>query len=105
MVIPDYIPIMTERIRKEFDPIRIILFGSTAQGETDFDSDIDLLVVLPFVENKRRASVAIRRTLTDLPVSKDIFVTTPEEIRKRGKLVGDILRTALSEGTVVYERS
>ena len=105
MVISDYLPIMTERIRKDFDPVRIILFGSTVRGETDSDSDIDLLVVLPKVENKRRASVAIRRALSDLPVSKDIFVTTPDEIQKRGNLVGDILKAALSEGTVIYERS
>jgi predicted nucleotidyltransferase len=105
MVISDYLPIMTERIRKDFNPVRIILFGSAARGQIDSNSDIDLLVVLPKVDNKRRASVAIRRILSDLPVSKDIFVTTPDEIEKRGNLVGDILKSALSEGKVVYERS
>lgn len=100
----EYVPTMTERIRDVFDPVRIILFGSNARGEARSDSDIDLLVVLPDIRNKRQTSIAIRRILSDLPVSKDIFVTTPEEIDRRGNMVGDILRSALSEGKVVYER-
>ena len=66
---------------------------------------MDLLVVLPSIKNKRRDAVAIRRALADLPVSKDIIVTTPEEIARRGDLVGSILRPALREGKVLYERT
>ncbi|MBM3500020.1 MAG: nucleotidyltransferase domain-containing protein [Armatimonadetes bacterium] len=95
---------MTDRIVREFDPIRVILFGSHARGEAGRDSDVDLLVVLPKVDDQRRAAVAIRRLLADLPVAKDIVVTTPEEIAARGDLVGTILRPALREGVVVYER-
>ena len=105
MVIADYVPVMTKRIQKEFDPLRIILFGSVARGEIGPDSDIDLLVVFPEVENKRQTCIAIRRSLSDLPVPKNIFVTTPSEIEERGHLVGDILKSALAEGTVVYDRS
>ncbi len=36
------------RIAKEFQPERIILFGSYAYGKPRPDSDVDLLVVLPF---------------------------------------------------------
>jgi len=38
-----------------------------------------------------------------LPV--DIVLTTPQEIAQRGHLVGSVLRPALREGKVVYERS
>lgn len=99
-----HIATMTDRIVREFDPIRVILFGSHARGEAGRDSDVDLLVVLPKVDDQRRAAVAIRRLLADLPVAKDIVVTTPEEIAARGDLVGTILRPALREGVVVYER-
>ena len=51
------------------------------------------------------AAVAIRRALADLPVCKDIVVTTPEEITRRGDLIGTVLRPALREGKVLYERS
>jgi len=101
----DCIKVMAERIVRDYDPVKIILFGSHARGEAGPESDIDLLVVLPEVANKRQAAVEIRRLLTDLPVPKDIVVTTPEEIARRGDLVGTMLRPALREGKVLYERS
>jgi len=105
MTTADLIQTMTDRIVQDFNPLRIILFGSYARGDAGPESDIDLLVVFPQVANKRLAAVAIRRTLADLPVCKDIIVTTPEEIARRGDLVGTVLRPALREGKVLYERS
>jgi predicted nucleotidyltransferase len=102
MTTSDLIQTMIDRIVQDFHPLRIILFGSHARGDTRPDSDIDLLVVFPQVANKRLAAVAIRRILADLPVCKDVVVTTPEEITRRGNLVGTILRPALREGKVLY---
>jgi predicted nucleotidyltransferase len=105
MTTADVIQTMTDRIVRDFHPLRLILFGSHARGDARPESDIDLLVVLPHVANKRLAAVAIRRALADLPVCKDIVVTTPEEITRRGDLIGTVLRPALREGKVLYERS
>lgn len=105
MTTPDVIQTMTDRIIRDFQPLRIILFGSHARGDARPESDVDLLVVLPQVVNKRIAAVAIRRILAELPVCKDIVVTTPEEIARRGDLIGTVLRSALREGKVLYERS
>ena len=38
-------------------------------------------------------------------MAKDVFVTTPEEIETRGNVAGSILRPALREGKVLYERT
>ena len=65
---------------------------------------MDLLVVLAQVSDKRRVAIEIRRALRDLPVEKDIIVTTPEEIARRGQVVGSVLRSALREGRTVFER-
>jgi predicted nucleotidyltransferase len=105
MTTADVIQTMTDRIVRDFHPLRIILFGSHARSDAGPESDIDLLVVLPQVANKRLAAVAIRRALADLPVCKDIVVTTPEEITRRGDLIGTVLRPALREGKVLYERT
>lgn len=105
MTAADYIPILTDRIVHQFDPLRIILFGSHARGDAQAQSDVDLLVVMSAVEDKRKATIEIRRALADLPVSKDIIVSTPEEIQRRGNFVGSVLRPALKEGKVLYERS
>jgi len=105
LVQPACLPEAIERIRRQFDPVRIILFGSWARGQARPDSDLDLLVVLPHVEDKRRATLEIMRALNGLPVSKDIVVTTPEEIAARGNTIGHVLRPALREGKVLYERA
>ncbi len=101
---PECLPEAVQRIARQFDPLRIILFGSWARGDARPDSDLDLLVVLPRVDNKRHAAVEILRALNGLPLSKDVVVTTPEEIAVRGNVIGDVLRPALREGKVIYER-
>lgn len=98
------VQVMVERIVRQFRPVRIILFGSRARGEAGPWSDVDLLVVLPEVTDKRQAMVEILRALSDLPVCKDVVVTTPEELERRGHVKGDVLRAALREGKVIYQR-
>lgn len=99
-------PEVVERVVERFDPLKVILFGSLARGEIGYDSDMDLLVVFEKVEweNKRELTVEVLRALADLPVPKDVVVTDVDEIARRGDLVGTVLRPALREGKVLYER-
>ena len=96
---------MTERIVNAMHPIKVILFGSYARGEADKDSDVDLLVVMPAIGNKREDAISVRRILADLPVGKDIILTTPEELERRGAVIGSVLHPALREGRILYERT
>ena len=101
------IPIMVERIVDGFDPIRVTLFGSRARGDFTWHSDVDLLVVVdgPIDPvDRRETAVAIRRALGGLGVAKDIVVTTPDEIERRGNFAGNVLYYALREGVTLYER-
>ena len=102
----EWLPFVVERIVERFGPERVILFGSRARGEAGPHSDVDLLVVMPDgIEDERGVTVEIRRLLRDMPVPKDVVVTTPGEIERRGDLVGTVLRPALREGKVLYERA
>lgn len=94
----EWLPVIIDRLVRQFRPLRIILFGSQARGDAHPDSDIDLLVVLSHVDDKHAPMVAMPGALRDLPVAKDVVVTTPEEIARRGHLVGTVLRPALREG-------
>ena len=96
---------MVDRIVAGFQSLQIVLFGSHARSTATAGSDVDLLVILPDVRDNRETTVAIRQALGDLPASKDIVVTTPDEIARRGRLVRTVLRAALREGKVVHERS
>ena len=100
---PPHLSEVVDRIVRKFHPEKIILFGSWARGEAREDSDLDLLVVMSKVEHTRKAAVEVLRALNGLPISKDVIVTTPQEIKKYGKTVGNILRPALEEGKVIYE--
>lgn len=98
----EIISTMTERIVRDFDPLQIILFGSQARGDVHAHSDVDLLVVFSELTDKRKTTVDIRRTLADLPVSKDILVTTPEELERQRNQVRSVLRYAQQEGKILY---
>ena len=101
----ELISTMTERIVRDFHPVQIILFGSHARGEAHPQSDVDLLVVFSELADKRKTAADIRRTLADLPMAKDILVTTPEELARQRDQVGTILRAAQREGEILYERN
>jgi len=95
---------MVLRIVERFDPERIILFGSAARGNAGPDSDVDLLVVMPVEGSRREKAVEIGVAVNDIPVPKDIVVTTPEDFEWRKEIVGTIERPAVREGRLVYAR-
>ena len=99
----ELISTMTERIVHDFHPVQIILFGSHARGEAHPQSDVDLLVVFSELADKRKTAIDIRRALADLPVAKDILVTTPEELARQRDWVGTALRSAQREGEILYK--
>ena len=96
---------MVERIADRFNPERILLFGSRARGDAKDWSDVDLLVVMPDGTDRREAAVEMGVAVGDLPIAKDIVVTTPAHIEQRGHVIGTVLRPALREGKVLYERA
>ena len=99
-----YIEEMVQRIVARCHPEKVILFGSHARGEAVEDSDVDLMVVIPVVGSKRAVRVEIRRLLHDIPVPKDIVVTTPEEFQWRQKYAGTVERPAVREGKILYDQ-
>ena len=101
----EHISIMVDRIVQNFDPVQIILFGSHARGEAHQHSDIDLLVVFSKCADKREAAIEIRRALQDMPVPKDIIVSTPEELERKRDWIGSVFRYAQQEGVILYDSS
>src|SRR5437763_1319533 len=73
---------VAERIARDFHPQRIILFGSHAYGNPTTDSDVDLLVILPF-EGKAVYKAAEIRSKVAPRFAMDLLVRTPEQVEQR----------------------
>lgn len=91
----------TQRLVEHFAPEQIILFGSQARGEARWDSDADLLVVMPF-EGKPRETVEalLAAGAADFPL--DLHLRRPEEIPPRYSWGDPYLREALDHGELLH---
>ena len=87
-------------VAREFRPQRIVLFGSYATGSATPESDVDLVVVMPFRGSTTDKVVEIRGRV-EAPFPMDLLVWRPAEERKRDSFT----RSILSEGKVMYETS
>ncbi|HOF61968.1 MAG TPA: nucleotidyltransferase domain-containing protein [Candidatus Latescibacteria bacterium] len=98
---------MAQTLVARFSPERVILFGSRARGDADPESDVDLLVVMPHIADRRRLRVAMRRSLNGLGLPKDVVVLTSQEFEAKRNIPGSIAYPANNEGKVLYadERS
>ena len=95
---------LSERIVEEFDPERIILFGSYAYGEPAPDSDVDLLVILPFDGKNFYKSLEILNRVNPT-FSIDLLARRPEDTSRRYEEGDPLIREALDRGKVLYERN
>ncbi len=97
---------VARRIAAAVNPERIILFGSSARGETTPESDVDLFIqVQPgrdVTEASRQAYEAIRPLRSKLQCGVDIVVKDRQFVEHYGHLVGSVVKAALEEGKVLY---
>ncbi len=90
------------RIVDTSHPLRIILFGSVARGETTRDSDIDVLVVVPEGIHRRKTAQQIYRNLIGFGIAVDVVVATPYDLERYGNSPGLVYREALRDGRELY---
>jgi predicted nucleotidyltransferase len=99
-----YLKEAVRRIIENFNPEKIILFGSYAYGQPTADSDIDLMVIMNTEEKPHKRAVSLRKALKGIGIPKDIIVKTPEEFERFKDIVGTIIYPAAHKGKVLYER-
>ena len=92
------------RLVQGFDPEKIYLFGSFANGTADTRSDIDLLIVCRLLGKRREMMLQMDRALRGIPIARDIVILTPEEFESDKFIPGTIARPAWLEGELLYER-
>ena len=89
-------------VAREFRPLKIFLFGSYACGKPTRDSDVDLLVIMPFRGREVDQVVKIRSRV-ESPFPMDLIVKRPSEIKRRTIIDCCFTKEILTRGRVMYE--
>jgi uncharacterized protein len=92
----------SQQIVEKFQPERIILFGSYAYGQPTEDSDVDLLIILPFEEMPVQKAIAIRQQVRS-PFPLDLMARTAEQIQQRLEMGDFFIQDIMEKGHVLYE--
>lgn len=96
---------IAQRIAAACDPELILLYGSFAKGQATVDSDVDLLVVVAGEARTRELAAELRELVDGLPVPVDLKVITKQRMEDRRQGPHGFLRSILSSGVMLYERS
>jgi len=102
----DYIKLIKEKViqDKEIALSQIILFGSYARGDFNFDSDIDLLFVTKNNNDSvRNIKYKIEKILDDRKYPLDILVYKEKDLDKEKNIIGSLPYNVMKEGKVVYD--
>lgn len=93
---------VADKIAKEHQPEKIILFGSYAWGEPGPDSDVDLFIIKE-TENMRETAMKIDGSIFPRPFPIDLIVYTPAKLRRELNLEEPFVSKITKEGKVLFK--
>ena len=93
-----------DEIARQFHPQKIIMFGSHALGTAGPDSDVDLLVILPFDGTNYRKTMEILAAVRPT-FAVDLIVRQPDDAQRRLENGDPLIREAITRGRVLFERA
>ncbi len=87
---------ISDSIVREFNPRKIVLFGSHAWGTPTPDSDVDMLVILPFQGKSWQMAMAIREKVK-------VTFPTESQIEDRLNKHDSFISQIVEKGRVLHE--
>ncbi len=87
----------------ELGAVKIILFGSLAEGNVDVYSDLDMLVIMPSTKSGEEWMKFVYENV-ERGIDSDIIVYNQEELREKLP-VSSFLRHVLQSGRIIYEKA
>jgi len=103
--IEQVVRILAERIRRQYKPSRVILFGSHAQGNPGKDSDLDILVVGKTRLSLDRTYQLQNEFFREFSIPVQIIWMSNEEFLETKDIIGGIAYPASKYGRIVYAES
>jgi len=95
---------VVQKIVQEFNPEKVILFGSYAYGKPTVDSDVDLLIIAESTERPAQRATRAYRVVHGKTFPMDIIVRTPHELAQRLAIGDSFLKEIIERGRVLYAR-
>lgn len=92
---------LSDAIVQRFQPQRIILFGSYADGAPTSDSDVDLLVIMPTNLLPAYQAAEILNHVNPA-FAIDLLVRTPEEVQQRLAWNDSFMQNIVEKGRMLY---
>lgn len=91
-----------DKIKKQYKPEKIFIFGSYAGGKSAPGRDIDFFIIKRTDKPRRERQREVSRILIDREVPVDILVYTPAETEKRIRIGDPFILNILNSGKLVY---
>jgi uncharacterized protein len=92
-----------ERLKTEFQPEQIWLFGSHAWGTPTEDSDVDLMVIVASSDERpSRRMQRAQRCLRGIGFAKDVLVNTRAEFDRYRHLTASLSHKIFEQGRKLY---
>lgn len=104
MISQEKISDIVNRIVIHYNPEKIILFGSYANGPVNENSDLDFIIIKNTEKPKHRRGREVRRFLLGSMVPLDLKIYTPEEFETECNLNYSFVNSAIKNSVIVYER-
>jgi predicted nucleotidyltransferase len=105
MVSQSDIQLFVNEIVAGYQPEKIYLFGSYANGTPNADSDIDLFIVKNTTERKKDRTEQVLNIIKSYPdTGIDMIIYTPEELENVKSDFVNIANEAIKTGKLLYER-
>ncbi len=97
---------VVDKIREEYQPEKIILYGSYAYGKPTRDSDIDLFIVKQTEKRRPERFVEVSRIIHEPKrvISISPLVYTPREVEERLEIGDQFIEEVLTKGELLYAR-
>ncbi len=96
---------VSQKIATEYQPEKIILFGSYAWGNPKEDSDVDLFIIKNSDKKTLEMMRDVRKITFDSDLAMDVLVYTPEQVKKRISIGDFFVEDILNSGKVLYEKT
>ncbi|MCX6223703.1 MAG: nucleotidyltransferase domain-containing protein [Bacteroidia bacterium] len=95
---------IVNRIALNYNPERIILFGSYAKGSSTDDSDLDFILIKNTSIPRNKRGLEVRRLFYGLPVAMDFKIYTSSEFNAELNDRYSFLSSVIKDSKLLYER-